>query len=334
MKIRLKRNNMKIVVLLVCVGLVLGGSLLVLNALQQKNQWARPANAGTQNGAQEQRVLYNDVWYVPKDEIETILVIGLDKYQTPEQKVGYLNDQQADFLLLLVVDHKTQTCDVLHLNRDTMTEIQRLGVGGGEAGLFNGQLALSHTFGSGGSDSCINTARAVSKLLGGVKINHYMALTMDAVAKVNDRVGGVTVTVMDDFTKSDPKLVKGEEVCLTGEQALTYVRGRTGLRDSSNLHRMERQRQYMSALYEQFEECAKKDDSFFRETLLEITEYFRSDCTVNQLEKLNNALKDCTMNPIRTLEGKAVTGDEFMEFYVDERSLEKTIMELFYQREK
>lgn len=334
MKIRLKRNSLKVVVLLICVGLVIGGGLLVLHAWQERSQWAKPAGAGTQNGVQQERMLYKDAWYVPKENVETVLIIGVDKYQAPAQEIGYLNNQQADFLLLLVLDHQAKTCEILHLNRDTMTEIQRLGVGGGEAGSFNGQLALSHTFGSGGSDSCINTAKAVSKLLGGVKINHYMSLTMDAVVKINDLVGGVTVEVMDDFTEIDPQLVKGKEVRLTGEQALAYVRGRSGLQDSSNLHRMERQQQYMTALYQQFQERVKQDESFFTETMVEITQYFQSDCSINQLEALNDKLEGCVMKPTRVLDGKAVKGEEFMEYHVDEASLEKNIIELFYKREK
>ena len=37
------------------------------------------------------------------------------------------------------------TAQILQLNRDTMTEITRLGVFGDEAGTFTGQLALAHT---------------------------------------------------------------------------------------------------------------------------------------------------------------------------------------------
>ena len=32
-----------------------------------------------------------------------------------------------------------------------------------------------------------------------VKIDHYISLTMDSVAVMNDLVGGVEVTVLDDF---------------------------------------------------------------------------------------------------------------------------------------
>mgnify|MGYP000585160404 FL=1 len=69
---------------------------------------------------------------------------------------------------------------------------------------------------------------------------------MDAVPILNDLLGGVEVTVLDDFSGIDDTLIKGETVTLHGDHALTYVRERYGLEDSSNSTRMVRQRQYMT----------------------------------------------------------------------------------------
>lgn len=328
MKIRVKQNVLKAVALIVCVCLIIVGGLLLLKSRKQQILYQKTSldSAGV-----NKQVCYNDIWYEPKEGLETILVMGLDKFEHAEQEAGYLNNEQSDFLMVLALDKKNQQCDILHLNRDTMTEIQRLGVGGGAAGTFTGQLALAHTFGSGGSDSCLNTTKAVSKLLGGVKIDHYLSVTMDAVAKVNDLVGGVEVEIMDDFSQIDPQMVQGEKVRLTGEQALLYVRTRMGLEDSSNLHRMERQRQYMDALYQKTMECKHSDPSFMKNVFLEISGSFQSDYSVNQLEKLFGQMEEYTVNPIRTLEGKAVKGAEFMEFYVNEDAKQRTAVELFYQ---
>lgn len=263
--------------------------------------------------------------------VETILVMGLDKYQAPQDAQGYLNDQQCDFLVLLILDRENNVCDMLHLNRDTMTKIQRIGVGGGAAGSINAQLALAHTYGSGGSDSCINTKKAVSNLLGGIKIDHYISMTMEAVAKVNDLAGGVTLEIMDDFSAVDPELVQGQTMTLTGDHALHYVRYRHGLPDSTNLHRMERQRQYMNALYEQIKKCIAKDDDFLSKTIAKVSSYLQSDYTINQMNALAKDLEKCTVNPFRTIDGEAVLGDEFMEFYVDEDSLQQVVSDLFYE---
>lgn len=286
----------------------------------------------TEPAIPDNAVEYNGEYYVPREGLQTVLIMGLDKYEREENTFAYTNKMQSDFLLLAIIDENAKTCDLLHLNRDTMTEIQRLGLGGTNTGKFIGQLALAHTYGSGGSDSCLNAVKAVSNLLGGVKIDHYMTLTMDAVGKINDLVGGVTVTMLEDFSELDPAMKKGEEVTLKGDQALMYVRFRKGVGDQTNLSRMERQRQYLNAFYGKLMEANKKVDGFLTSTLLKVNDDFESDCTVNQLDALSDILETCTVNPIVYMEGEAVEGDEFMEFYVDEESRQETVLSLFYEK--
>lgn len=273
---------------------------------------------------------YNGTAYAKKEDLETVLLLGVDKFEgeTPE---GYVNNQQADFLLLLVMDKQNETCTAIQLNRDTMTQIQILGVTGEPAGTFTGQLTLAHTYGSGEEDSCENTVLAVENLLYGVGIDHYVSLTMDGVALLNDLVGGVTVEVLDDFSGIDDSLVQGETVTLQGQQALTYVRSRGGLEDSSNLHRMERQRQYLSALQQQLKQASQQDSGFTLDALLQLNEYMVSDCTVDQLSDLGNSLAAYQVSDILTTPGDAQEGEEFMEFSVDEAALQQLVMEVFYE---
>lgn len=265
-----------------------------------------------------------------KENLETILVLGLDKNEYPDDSRAYINDMQGDFNLLLVLDHSTNTCSPLLLNRDTMTEITRLGVFGDEAGTFTGQLALAHTYGSGGSDSCLNSKRAVQDLLG-EDIDHYMSFTMESVPAVNDAVGGVAVTVLEDFGENYPQLKKGEEVLLTGENALVYVRGRQNVGDQTNTGRMERQEQYMSALIEKLRSCAKENPDFLTNLTLKLGDAFQTDYTVSQLQALSELLLDCQVEPFVTLTGETRKGEEFMEFYVDEAARAQTVQDIFYQ---
>lgn len=273
---------------------------------------------------------YNGTAYAKREDLETVLLLGVDKFEgeTPE---GYVNNQQADFLLLLVMDKQHETCTPIQLNRDTMTQIRILGVTGEPAGTTTGQLALAHTYGSGEEDSCENTVLAVENLLYGVGIDHYVSLTMDGVALLNDLVGGVTVEVLDDFSGIDDSLVQRETVTLQGQQALTYVRSRGGMEDSSNLRRMERQRQYLSALQQQLKQASQQEDGFTLDALLQLNEYMVSDCTVNQLSDLGNSLAAYQVSDILTTPGDAQEGEEFMEFTVDEAALQQLVMDVFYE---
>lgn len=273
---------------------------------------------------------YNGTAYAKKEDLETVLLLGVDIFEG-EAPEGYLNNQQADFLLLLVMDKQHETCTPIQLNRDTMTQIQILGVTGEPAGTFTGQLALAHTYGSGEEDSCENTALAVSNLLYGMEIDHYVSLTMDGVALLNDLVGGVTVEVLDDFSGIDDSLMQGEIVTLKGQQALTYVRSRGGMEDSSNLHRMERQRQYLAALQQQLKAAVRQEDGFTLDALLQLNEYMVSDCTVDQLSDLGDSLAAYQVSDILTTPGDAQEGEEFIEFTVDEAALQQLVMDVFYE---
>lgn len=276
-------------------------------------------------------IQYNNRNYVLKDNIQTFLIMGLDKYDESVDNTGYRNNQQADFAVLLVFDNEASKCTAIHINRDTITDVCVLGVAGEKVGTVKEQIALAHTYGNGKKVSCRNMATAVSGLLHDIKIDHYLSMTMDAVATVNDSVGGVEVEILDDFTDIDSALVKGQKVTLRGEQALTYVRTRYGMNDSSNKARMVRQRQYLTALYEKFITKATEDENFLSRLSLRISDYLISDCSVNQLQTLFDKVSTYDITDIRYFDGEYVVGDVYMEFYPDEESVKKTVVDLFYE---
>ncbi len=274
-------------------------------------------------------LVYNGKEYELKDNLESILVLGLDKFDNEDS--GYNNDKQADFLMLLVVDHNSKVCTPIHINRDSMVNMDVLGVAGEKIGTVKKQIALSHTYGNGREVSCRNAANAVSGLLLGMEIDHYVSVTMEAVPVYNDFVGGVTVKILDDFSNIDDSMVEGEEINLTGEQALKYVRSRYGLDDPTNNSRMKRQRQYLKSLYEKSYKLADSDESFIQRAALKVTDYIVSDCSVNKLESLLKNLTSYELSEIINIQGESVKGEEFMEFYPDEASVEKAVVDCFYK---
>ena len=75
----------------------------------------------------EETVIYNGQEYVLKSNVETFLVMGLDKFEGTASADSYNNDKQADFLMLLVFDDEAKKCSAIHINRDTMTDIDIFG---------------------------------------------------------------------------------------------------------------------------------------------------------------------------------------------------------------
>lgn len=282
-------------------------------------------------GQEESLTYYNGAWYARR-ELETALVMGVDKYAADTETDSYVNQEQADFLLLLVLDRNAGVCTALPLNRDTMTEITALGLAGERTGSFTGQLALAHTYGSGGLDSAHNEGRAVSTLLYGTEIDHVMAFTMDAVPVLTDAVGGVPVVVEDDFSAMTDQLPMGQEVTLRGDLALTFVRGRGSMGgEKTNLNRMARQNAYLQGLYRQLQGAAQ-DEGFLTQLLLELSPYLDTDCTAAQLNDLYQTVVQDRLEVLDAPAGEAVEGSEFMEFYVDEDALRQTVIDLFYEQ--
>ncbi len=279
-------------------------------------------------------VVYQGEEYTLKKNVETFLILGLDKFDGTSSADSYNNDMQADFLMLLVFDNDAKRCTAIHINRDTMADINVLGVAGNKINTVKKQIALSHTYGNGKDVSCHNAGESVSSVLMGMKVNHYMSLTLDSVPVFNDLVGGVEVEILDDFTGIDDTLIKGEKVTLMGESALNYVRTRAGLEDSTNSTRMVRQRQYVNALYEKVLSRIESDEEFVLNALGNVSDYMISDRSVTQLQALSEKFNEYEFTGIRELEGELVRTESFMEFYPNEDFVKKTVIELFYEIKK
>ena len=321
-----RAKKLKYAAVLLAVVFLFSAVLLLVN-IWENRQGIFPSDENVTAGSE---MSLNGKKYRLKENVETVLVLGLDKFETDDPE-SYNNDKQADFLMLIVADHNNKTVTALHVNRDTIADMNILGVAGDTVGTVRKQIALAHTYGNGKEMSCRNTADAVSGMLMGIQIDHYVSVTMDAVPVYNDFVGGVEVTVLDDFSGIDDTLVKGETVTLLGEHALHYVRTRYGLEDSSNSARMERQRQYIEALYKKTLVCMENDASFAVNAGLQLAEYIVSDYTGNGLQDFAERISDYSFTEICELEGRNIRGEKHMEFYPSEKSVKETVVKIFFE---
>lgn len=325
-----KRNKkLKYLAVVLAAVFVVSAILLFVNIWENRRNEFSDYNSGTVSTD----LKYKGNEYQLKDNVETVLVLGLDKFESADIE-SYNNDKQSDFMMLFVVDHDNESCTALHINRDTIAQMNILGVAGDAVGTIEKQIALAHTYGNGKEMSCRNAADAVSKLLMNVEIDHYVSVTMDAVSVYNDFLGGVEVTVLDDFSGIDDTLIEGETVNLMGEHALHYVRTRYGLDDSTNSRRMVRQRQYIEALYEKTVERFESDSEFIVKAAAKLANYIVSDYTGTGLQTFAEKVMEYQFVEICELEGRNVRGEEHMEFYPYESSVEETVIKLFYEPKK
>lgn len=322
MKLHYRRK--RIISMIVIIGLVMvilfsGLQILESVVVQKREETAMPSKTIVRDG----------IAYYPRQDITVVMVLGIDQYGAVVSSGVYNNPGASDVVMLLILDESNETCSVLTLNRDTMVEMPVLGVGGKQAGTVYQQLALAHTYGTGLEDSCENTRTTVSQMLGGITIDHYISMNMDAVAILNDAVGGVTVNVADDFSQIDPTITQGE-VTLRGEQALHFIRTRKDVGDQLNVTRMERQREYMNGWTSSFKIRLEQNPEFLLTAYEDVSDYVVTDCSVNVLTDMMERYAEYSLDTIVTPEGDNVKGEKYYEFYADEEKLKDLALELFY----
>ncbi len=269
------------------------------------------------------------VSYFPRQDITVVLVMGIDRYGAVQDSGFYTNTGAADVDVLVIFDETAQKIDLLYLNRDTMLEMPVLGLGGKKAGSVFGQLALAHTYGGGLDNSCENTRDAISDFLGGVQIDYYLSLNMDAIAILNDAVGGVRVNVTEDFSAVDPSITRGE-ITLTGEQALHYVQTRKDVGDQLNLTRMERQKDYIRGFSDALHKKQEANSSFVLSMFKQVSPYLVTDCSNVMFSTLAGKYAYYEVDRILSPKGENVMGEKYFEFYVDEDDLFRMVLDLFY----
>jgi LCP family protein required for cell wall assembly len=317
------------VALLVFAGLYLGTQWL-------ENRNAKPEPRGDyQLRYEDEQVTVNGVKYRQKKNLTTLLFMGIDRDSGAVRGVGNRNGGQADFLRLIVIDQADKTISQIQIDRDTMTPITVLSVLGNRSGTRTLQISLSHGYGDGKEQSCQFTVDAVSNMLFNVPINGYIAMNLDGINVLNDALGGLTVTLEDDFSHIDPTMTKGKTLTLMGKQAEIFVRSRMSMEVGTNEARMIRQQQYLSKMMDLLHEKVLKDKEFIGTLFDSLSPYLVTN--VSRAQMINDAwlARDYERKPLYIPEGTHVVGtDGYMEFHVDEDALEQMVLELFYQKMK
>lgn len=287
--------------------------------------------SGEEDG-ESKTIIRNGIKYFPKQDIDVILFMGIDKNGPVQDSGSYNNDGEADMVSLLLFNESDKTYSVLVLNRDTILQMPTLGIGGKYAGKTTAQLALSHTYGSGLADSCENTKKTVSDFLYGLEIDYYVSLNMDAVEIINDAVGGVEVNVIDDFPQ-ETGIQKGK-FRLEGKQALEFVRARKDVGDQFNTSRMERHKEYMKGFMDALDAKLDSGESFILDTYNEVSGYMVTDCSIDIFYTLASQYSDYQFKEIISPEGENLVSTKYMEFHIDEKKLDDLIIRLFYDEKE
>ena len=236
------------VILLFCI---FGVSILLLDRVLTPKKL--PAETFEQARAKLMSAEFDGDFYLRKN-VETYLIAGLDKYENDEMEFSYggRNNNQADFIVLLVVNKSARRIDFISVNRDTLATVDVVtSKYDTVAKTRTEQICFAHTYGDGGLESGKNLCKAVEHLFyDKIRVDHFLTMKMDAVKAITDYLEGVNVTLEEneDLSVVDPEWIAGKTIALNGENALKFIRYRDTDTDGSNAGRIDRQSRFLKEL--------------------------------------------------------------------------------------
>lgn len=282
---------------------------------------------------QEGVVEYKGASYRYNSDIRSYLIMGIDNDNWVEEAPDGISGGQSDAMFLLVADSGTRQLSVISINRNTMTELEVYDADGNSLGRMEGQICLQHAFGDGRRLSCSRAMNTVSKLFGNISISGYLSMNMGGIPIMNDAVGGVEVTILEDIRDSSQgvNLSAGETRTLTGVEAYCYLRGRDVTEFNSASDRLRREEQYIVNYMKKLKELTGNNPAMGIGAYRSVADYLVTsvDFTALITELMDYEFSEARMY---TVPGEATMGERFEEYYVDEDAFQDLIYEVFYTK--
>ncbi len=284
-------------------------------------------------------VQYQDSTYTAKENIYTVLFIGIDRSEF-RLETGYATEalSLADTLIVASID--LSTCEIMLLNipRDTMTTIYTHSREGEHKGYLEGQIATQYAYG-GDDDDLRNqhTLESVERLLNGLQIDAYATIDMDGIIEIADMLDGIPITVPDDeyycgYTGYTP----GQNIVLRGEAALQFVQYRDTSVFASNEMRIELQKVFLKAAIKRLYITMFKKPLQATNMIETIYEIVDTDISAETWTLLLPNLLFLDMDQISmcTLPGEAVDTDVYEEYYCDTDALDALLLEIYFEQQQ
>lgn len=322
----MKNNKFIAILAIVCVILLCGVGYTILNGKNKDETRDVPASSTDNEEKSSDTIVVDGREYRLNTNIQTVLFMGIDKNAKSDMGDRTGENGQSDSLNLLIVDRETKKAQILQISRDSMVDIDIYSASGEKMISEPGQIALQYAYGDGEEESCRLTAGKVSELLYGVSVDSYLSLTMEGMVKAADAIGGVTLTVPEDYTWIDPAFSKGTTLTMDGEMVEKYVRSRDTEVLDSNVQRMERQSQFMGALIEKLQSV--KETSNYLSLYQQMEPYMVTNMTADEMKSLSEYDIDTNMLDVP---GEVILKDGHAQFIVDNEALRKIILKTFYK---
>ncbi len=318
------------------VSLVNAGRISLLST--ESMQFSPDSNiTDTEVSDDGQTVIYKGETYRYNENMTAMLCMGIDRrYTATDLPSGVGSNGQADAIFLYAMDTKTGASTILPIPRDTMVDIDLYSQSGKYVSSSKKQICLSFAYGDGKHTSCENTVKSVSRLLYGIPINSYVAIDMDAVPILVDKVGGVPVTPLSDGEYGGKKYKAGKKTVLNGTDATAFLTERE-LTLAGSLERMSRQKIFAESFFRQAFTKTKKDIQTPIRLYKAVTPYMTTDIKLSEVSFLTSCVLSGSFGgnlQFKSIHGEVKEGEtKLAEFHADSEITYQTVLDVFYQKQ-
>lgn len=270
--------------------------------------------------------------YCYREDVINILCIGIDREESMMFDYGDGRSLgQADAIFLVSMDLSSDRIRVIAVPRDTMVLMRVYDTGGNYLCDAPGQITLQYAYADGGPMSCYLMTWQVSQLLGGIPIQGCVAINLSCISEINDAVGGVEITMEQDYTAFHPKFKAGATIRLQGEEARDFIQKRDVSEQGSAYARIDREKQYLKAFIEQAKSAVKRNPSLPFSILSQLEGNVMMDIGQAEMLFLVQKALDCSYREedMYVLPGQIVQGDVYEEYYVDGEAVMELTCALF-----
>ena len=275
-------------------------------------------------------IVENGITYRVNPNIHTVLLLGVDdgtvipNYENTDAEVAGTGGR-ADTILLLLLNDDTKAMTLLSVSRDTMTDVDAYGTDGHFAYTYPTHLNMQYAYGDSPTRSAYLMKKAVSRLLYGTRIDGFMSVKIEGIRAIVDSLGGLQLTVPEDYTEIDERFTKGARITLTGAEAEHLLRYRDTGVHASNETRVQRQLRLIETVFSEL--GGRLGGERLEEAIDAAGDAMATDLDAETLKKLASYQLEAETY---TLPGSVTEGEDHDEFHVEEEALRKLLIGLYY----
>lgn len=246
-----------------------------------------------------------------KGEPFSIALFGVDSDSVRESEGS---GERSDTIMLLSVNPKTKTTDMISIPRDTQAEI----VGQGTTEKIN------HAYAYGGPDMAVKSLESLMN----VPIDHYATVNMDGLKETIDTLGGIDVVSNATFSVNNHQFNEGEQVHLDGGEAMAFIRSRKEEGAGGDFGRQERQQLVLQGLANKLSGVSSIAN--FNALMDQLGNNVTTDLSLGELNTIRSKYKDANDTVNRhTLEGSGGIQDDGVYYFIPDENNKQELVQMY-----